>query len=415
MSIRKFFGDLAAKPRNTDYRAIRSSIPITTTPEKTTREKIIELFNQYSQYESSYDARYIGSHKIHDPRDTQLVHIAIDLVRDGKRCLGGKKRHVELHMKLGNGISVFDEGESTLKLRFPVYKLVYASKAPDNKKVFVFICDISTKEKKGYRLYAFKSDEKTADRVIKTLKEMYFVVHKIHRAKKRKKRALEMQNQDSPTPNSLFPSSLESPHRPLSSYLSEHALDEQQVVFPTTFETAHVTSELDSMIEELSLESKALETASPNLSNNPFLTPDIGQLNFDDNFNPSPESKQNSRLSFYDGFSSVELESPMPTNPTENNSDDFNQSGATPTIEDEFISIAKRNVLGANSGSRSNSFTKLFQRERTSSYSKLESTISPPGVEQNGTNNEAVTNPFSELTPPKEKIPDSTESNQDAI
>ena len=431
MSIRKFFGDLAAKPRNTDYRVIRSSIPITTTPEKTTREKIIELFNKYSQYESIYGARYIGSHKIHDPRDTQLVHFAIDLVRDAKRSLGRKKRHVELHMKLGNGISVFDEGEATLKLRFPVYKLVYASKAPDNKKVFVFICDISTQEKKGYRLYAFKSDEKTADRVIKTLKEMYFVVHKIHRAKKRKKRALEMQKEALPTPESPFPSSLEPPQfRPLSSYLSEHALDEHQIVFPTTFDTSatHVTSELDSMIEELSLETKALESLSSNVSNNPFLTPEIGQLNFDDNFNPSPESKGNNRLSFFDAFSStsVEIVSPMPTNLTENDSKEFDQLGATPTIEDEFISIAKRNVLGANnSGSRNNSFTKLFQRERTSSYSKLESNnISPPGSEQNGTeevqngtNNVTVANPFSELTPPKEKIEilDAIDSDKDIV
>ena len=412
MSIRKFFGDLASKPRNSDYRVIRSSIPITSTPERTTREKIIELFNQYSQYESCFDARYIGSHKINDPRDTQLVHLAIDLVRDAKRCIGGKKRSVELHMKLGNGISVFDEGESTLKLRFPVYKLVYASRAPDDKKVFVFICDISTKEKKGYRMYAFKSDERTADGVTKTLKEMYFVVHKIHRAKKRKKRALEMQKQSLPTPDYLFQSSEVSQNPPLSSYLSEHALDENQVIFPTTFETAHVTSELDSMIEELSLETKALETASSRLSNNPFLSPDIGQLNFDDNFNPPPDSKVNNRLSFFDAFS-AEIESPMPTDSTENNSCDFDQSAATPTIEDEFISIAKRNVQGANSGSRSNSFTKLFQRERTGSYSKLESSISSDRAEvngtegvPNGTNNVSVANPFSELSPPKEKIPD---------
>ncbi|KAI6648863.1 hypothetical protein LOD99_6937 [Oopsacas minuta] len=405
MSIRKFLVDLtSSKPRNTDYSVIHSSIPITTTPEKSTREKIVELFNQYSQYESVYDARYIGSHKIHDPRDTQLVHLAIDLVRDGKRSLGGKKRQVELRMKLGNGISVFDDGGSALKLRFPVYKLVYASKAPDNKKVFVFICNVSSEEKKCYRLYAFKSDEKTADRVITTLKEMYFVVHKIHRAKKRKKRELERRKAETQPPEIQMPESQSEQQRPLSAYLSEHALDEHQVIFPTTFgaSATHVTAELDSMIEELSMETKSLETATPQAPLNPFVTPEMSSFNFDDNFHEimpfSEETKANNRVSFYDSFSYNSVDIVPSVEPTD--------SGATPTIDDEFISIAKRNVAGgSNSGSRSNSFTKLFQKERTSSYTKLESIFAPLSPEQTGTKELTVANPFSELTSPKEKIP----------
>ena len=400
MSIRKFFGDLTSRGRTPDYRVIRSSIPITSTPEKSSREKTIELFNQYSQHECVFDARYIGSHKIHDPRDTQLVHLAIDLVRDGKRSIGGKKRAVELRMKLGNGVSVFDEGGVTLKLRFPVYKLVYASKAPDNKNVFVFICDISSKEKKSYRMYAFKSDEKTADHVIVTLKEMYYVVHKIHRAKKRKKRELEKRRSEVPVVDSELLASATQPQRPLSSYLSDHALDEHQVVFPTTFgaSNTHVTAELDSMIEELSIESKALDTAT--LQNNPF-TPTEPVFSFDDNFSvsiSSPDVKTNNRVSFYDSFSCNSVDNVPNCEP--------NKGGATPTIDEEFISIAKRNVLGAsNSGSRSNSFTKLFQKESSNSYSKIDSNFAPISPENGtGTKVTTLTNPFSELSPAKEKV-----------
>ena len=403
MSIRKFFGDLASRTRTPEYRVIRSSVPITSTPEKSVREKIIELFNQYSQHECVFTARYIGSHKIHDPRDTQLVHLAIDLVRDGRRSLGGKKRPVELRMKLGNGVSVFDEGGATLKLRFPVYKLVYASKAPDNKSVFVFICDISSKEKKLYRMYAFKSDERTADHVIVTLKEMYYVVHKIHRAKKRKRRELEKRKSEIPVLDSELLASAILPQRPLSSYLSDHALDEQQMVFPTTFGAlnTHVTAELDSMIEELSIESKALEIATLQTAHNPFTTTESPLFAFDDNFNASlssPETKAINRVSFYDSFSCNSIDAVTNCEP--------NTSGTTTTIDEEFISIAKRNVLGANnSGSRSNSFTKLFQKERSNSYSKIDSNFTPISPKNGiGTEETTLANPFSELSPPKEKI-----------
>lgn len=403
MSIRKFFGDLASRGRTPEYRVIRSSIPITSTPEKSTREKIIELFNQYSRHECVFDARYIGSHKIHDPKDMQLVHLAIDLVRDGKRSMGGRKRPVELRMRLGNGVSVFDEGGATLKLRFPVYKLVYASKAPDNKNVFVFICDVSSKEKKSYRMYAFKSDEKTADHVIVTLKEMYYVVHKIHRAKKRKKRELEKRKSEVPVFDSELASATQPP-RPLSSYLSEQALDESQVVFPTTFGASdtRVTAELDSMIEELSIESKALETATLRTATNPFTPTESPLFSFDDNFSEaisSPEVRANNRVSFYDAFSCNSVDNVANCEP--------NPGATTPSIDEEFISIAKRNIIGANnSGSRSNSFTKLFQKERSNSYSKINSDF-PPISTENGTGTEETTlaNPFSELTPPKkEKI-----------
>ena len=441
MSIRKLLGDLTSKHNGSDYRVIRSSVPVTIIPEQSPREKIMELFNQYSQHEMVYAARYIGSNKISDPRDTQLVHVALDLVRDAKRSIGGKKRKVEIRMKLGNGISVFDDGETALKLRFPVYKLVYASKAPDNKKVFVFICDISGKERKGYRMYAFKSDEKTAEAVVKTLKEMYYVVHKINRAKKRKKRALEKQKQSLPTPESPFSDSKdESAVRPLSSYLSDHALDDHSGIFPTTFESTpipNVTAELDSMIEELSLETKCLR---PQSANNPFLSPEVSSFSFDDNFgqsvSTSPESKLSNRVSFYDAFSFGSDE--LALEPTEvgaknaskldSTTPDLGASselGATPSFDDSFLSVARRNIpsdTNGSQGSRHNSFTKLFQRERTGSYSKLEPTdvpISPEselsGTQVNKTGTESLTlaNPFSalEVSDSKEKIeePNSTE------